>query len=63
MTIEPRYYVNTYDPALQTVTPQAGVPEGPYTLWELRAVLRELRQFGYSGDRRDPGIYIWREDD
>jgi hypothetical protein len=38
---------------LQEFTPQPGVVAGPYSKWDLRRVLRRLRDIGYDVNRAD----------
>ena len=48
---QPRYYVLTWDTDKQMFTPQRGVRAGPYRKWQLRRVLRALRDMGYDVTR------------
>jgi hypothetical protein len=50
--VDRTYSVRTWDAERQEWTPHPGL-EGPYTLWELRGVIRTLRESGYGHDRRD----------
>jgi hypothetical protein len=49
--MDTRYFVTTWDPELQTFTPQNGVRSGPYSLWGLRRALRALQGMGYDTTR------------
>jgi hypothetical protein len=44
----PLYTVAVYDHDLEEYVLPAGVPPGPYPLWQLRAVLRQLEEMGYT---------------
>lgn len=48
------YSVRTWDPELETYTPQVGlsVPSNGLTLHQLRRALKELRGLGYTAHRR-----------
>lgn len=60
------YSVGTWDTDLQAFTPQLGLAEPSINvaLWQVRAVLRELREMGYSchrvrdGDEHDSDPYV-----
>ena len=55
-----RYFVTTWDAEREEFTPQQGVRTGPYGLAGLRKAIRKLREYGYSGTRQDPSIYVER---
>jgi hypothetical protein len=50
---EAKYEVTTWDMDLQEFTPQPGVVAGPHSKWDLRRVLRRLRDIGYDVNRAD----------
>lgn len=50
--------MRTWDGGAQQFTPQAGVPEGPYTLFGLRAALRAPRALGYAARGDDPSVLV-----
>lgn len=55
------YSVSTWDCERQTYTPQSGLraPSQRITLYDLRRVLRELRdEFGYSCHRNDTSVLV-----
>jgi hypothetical protein len=54
-----RYNVLTYDPELETFTPQAGLtmPSQGVDIAGVRCVAKELRDMGYSGRLE----YVWGE--
>jgi hypothetical protein len=61
--MRPRYYVTTWDTDKQDYTPQIGCRTGPYSIFGLRKALRRLRDLGYSADRDDPAIFVYRHDE
>lgn len=54
------YSVTTWDTDLQKFTPQIGLPEGPFTIWQVREALRQLKDMGYQADRDDDWVLVER---